>query len=79
MPVRNLARIFSPRSVAVIGASPREGSVGHAVLNNLIASPSLPVFPVNAKHRQLGNLACWPSVGELPETVDLVTARPIRR
>lgn len=71
MPIRNLARIFAPQSVAVVGASTRESSVGHSVLKNLTATASLRVYPVNPKHRQLGDLSCWPSVGELPETVDL--------
>lgn len=71
MPVRNLARIFAPKSVTVIGASMREASVGRAVLNNLTASSSLRVYPVNPKHREIGTVTCWPSVTDLPEPVDL--------
>ena len=33
---RDLEPMFAPRSIAVLGASRREGSVGHAVLRNLI-------------------------------------------
>ena len=71
MPVRNLSRIFAPRSVAVIGASPRPGTVGCAVLQNLSSDPLRRIYPVNPKHQQIGELACWPSIKVLPEVVDL--------
>jgi acetyltransferase len=45
-----LDAIFTPRNVAVIGASERAGSVGRAVLWSLVSSPfGGTVFPVNEK------------------------------
>ncbi len=71
MSTRNLERILAPRSVAVIGASARVGSVGHSVLQNLALAKSLRVFSVNPKHERLAERACYASVKALPEVVDL--------
>ena len=63
---------FSPRSVAVVGASEREDSVGRAVLWNLVQSPfGGTVFPVNAKRGNVLGIKAYPSVGAVPEPVDL--------
>ena len=65
--------LFMPRSVAVIGASERAGSVGRSVLWNLLSSPfGGTVFPVNAKRSNVLGIKAYPSVRELPDKVDLV-------
>jgi acetyltransferase len=72
MTIRNLARAFRPRSVAVIGATTREGAVGRVVLRNLVnAGFAGPVWPVNPKHRTIDAMPCFASVAELPEAPDL--------
>src|SRR5437868_1802375 len=63
---------FAPKSVAVIGASERKGSVGRTVTWNLVTNPfGGTVFPVNAKHGSVLGIKAYPSVGALPERVDL--------
>ena len=65
--------LFLPKSVAVIGASERAGSVGRSVLWNLLSSPfGGTVFPVNAKRPSVLGIKAYPSVRELPDKVDLV-------
>jgi acetyltransferase len=77
MTIRNLDRIFAPRSVAIIGASARVGSVGNSVLQNLRTASNLKLFPVNPKHDHLDGLPCWPSIASLPAVPDLaVIATP---
>jgi acetyltransferase len=50
--IRNVESLFAPRSVAVIGASNRERSVGAVVTRNLLRGGFTgPVMPVNPKHR----------------------------
>ena len=72
MTIRNLVHAARPQSVAVIGASEREGSVGRVVLDNIIADGfEGPVWPVNPKYRTLRGMRCFPSVGDLPEAPDL--------
>lgn len=67
-----LDSIFKPRSVAVIGASERAGSVGRQVLWNLLASPfGGTVFPVNPKRRNVLGIHAYPSVKAIPEPVEL--------
>lgn len=65
--------LFTPRSVAVIGASERPGSVGRSVLWNLLSSPfGGTVFPVNAKRPNVLGIKAYPNVSDLPDKVDLV-------
>ncbi len=78
MTIRNLDSIFRPRSVALIGASDRPGSIGAMVLRNLLmAGFKGPVYPVNPKHAALQGLTAYPSLAALPNAPDLaVIATP---
>lgn len=68
----DIANIFQPRSVALIGASEREGSIGAVVLGNLIkARFKGRVFPVNPEYEKVQNRRCYPNVGALPQVPDL--------
>lgn len=73
-----LEAIFSPKTVAVIGATDKPGSVGRTILWNLIsASFGGTVFPVNPKRPSVIGVKAYPSVVTVPETVDLaVIATP---
>jgi acetyl coenzyme A synthetase (ADP forming)-like protein len=67
-----LTAIFSPRSIAVIGASRRRDSIGYALLHNLVASRFEGViFPVNPHARAIHSLRCYPSLAAVPDPVDL--------
>jgi acyl-CoA synthetase (NDP forming) len=63
--------LLRPRSIAVIGASARPGSVGAVMLRQLVEGgfPG-PVHPVNPKGGTLQGLPCLPSIAELPEPVE---------
>jgi len=72
MPLRALDKLFSPRSVAVIGASADDGTVGHVTLHNLLAGGFTgPILPVNPKHKAVAGVLAYPDVASLPETPDL--------
>ena len=67
-----LESFFKPRSVAVIGATDRQGSVGGALLWNLIRSPFAGViYPVNAKRPTVLGMKCYPGIAAVPAEVDL--------
>jgi acyl-CoA synthetase (NDP forming) len=66
-----LERLIAPKSIAVVGASPRAGSFGLRTLENL-AHFRGPVWPVNAKHQKINGHACYPSLAALPGRPDLV-------
>ncbi len=72
MTIRHLDQLFQPRSVAVIGASDRPGSVGSVVLRNVLQGGFAgPVWPVNARHREVGGMDAYPDVSRLPGVPDL--------
>ncbi len=72
MSVRNLDRLFAPRSVALIGASERQSSLGAVLLRNLMEGGFTgPIYPVNPKYKELAGIACHDSVAALPQVPDL--------
>jgi acetyltransferase len=67
-----LDAIFIPHSVAVIGATDRQGSVGRAVLWSLMSSPfGGTVYPVSDKRASVLGITAYRSVQDIPERVDL--------
>ncbi len=72
MSIRNLEALFQPRSVAVIGASDRPGSVGAVVFRNVLEGGfSGPVWPVNHRHDSVAGRQAWRDVDALPGAPDL--------
>ncbi len=65
--------LFSPESVAVVGASRTENKVGHTVLNNIIQGGfEGTIIPINPAIEELLGLPCYPSLTEYGHAVDLV-------
>jgi acetyltransferase len=82
MTVRNLDAFCQPRSVALIGASHRPGSVGNRIARNLVEAGFTGRLDfVNPKGGEVAGVACLPSVAALPEAPDLavvcIPAEPI--
>ena len=75
-----LNSLFAPGSVAIIGASERESSVGAVILNNLLgAGYGGKIFPVNPHHTTVLGHTAWPSVEAVGCRVDLaIIATPAR-
>jgi len=73
-----LDAMFAPHSVAVIGATDRPGTVGQAVLENLLqGSFQGKVYAVNPKHQEVLGLKAYQRIGDIPLPVDLaVVATP---
>jgi acetyltransferase len=68
----DIAPIFEAKSVALVGASAREGSLGKVVLENLLdAGFEGPVYPVNPKHEEVLGRDCYPSLQDIEKPVDL--------
>jgi acetate---CoA ligase (ADP-forming) len=67
-----VARLVRPRSIAVIGASRRRGSIGGEVFHNLIETGfEGPVFPINPKSDVIQSIHAYPSVLDAPGEIDL--------
>src|SRR6202040_407352 len=69
---RSIRRLLAPRSVAVIGASPRAGSIGHRLMRNLLDGDFAgPVYPVHPTAHFVASVRAYPSVLDVPDDVDL--------
>ncbi|MFT5131821.1 MAG: acyl-CoA synthetase (NDP forming) [Gammaproteobacteria bacterium] len=68
-----LDSLLRPRSIAVVGASRRDGVVGNMILKNLLRG-EYPgnLYAVNPGYNEVEGLACFPSLSELPEAVEHV-------
>jgi acetyltransferase len=70
--MKSLDPIFAPKSVAVIGATEKEGSVGRTILWNLLSNPfGGTIYPVNPKRANVLGIKAYPDVKSIPEQVDL--------
>ncbi len=68
----DLSGILRPRSVAVVGASTKEGSIGGTIFRNMITNGfNGPVYPVNPKADAVHSVRAYPSVSDIPGPVDL--------
>ncbi len=64
--------MFKPKSVAVVGATERQGSVARTILWNLLSTSfGGTIFPVNPKYNSILGIKAYPSVGDIPDPVDL--------
>jgi acyl-CoA synthetase (NDP forming) len=70
--VRNFGAIFSPKTVAVIGASSTFGKWGQLILSNIMAGDfEGKIFPVNPREKSICGLPAYRRLSDIPEPVDL--------
>ena len=70
--VASLRPLLQPRSVAVVGAGRHRGTMGRAILRNIVTGGFTgPVYAVNPHAQTMEGVACVASVDELPGQVDL--------
>jgi len=73
MSMEKMKLFFEPKSVALVGATDRKGTVGQVVLQNLLlAKEKRKVYPVNPNRELILDMKCYPALASLPETPDLV-------
>ncbi|MFZ0033917.1 MAG: acetate--CoA ligase [Sedimentisphaerales bacterium] len=69
---KNIESIMNPRSIAVVGATNRPGSVGLAVFHNILSGGFEGVlYPVNPKVKSVQSVKAYPSLMDIPDEVDL--------
>jgi len=69
--------MLDPKTIALIGATEAEGTVGRTIMENLMRSEGRALFPVNPRHESVFGIACLPDIAAVPERVDLaVVATP---
>ena len=67
----DVADLFTPNRVAVVGATEREGSIGRAIMENLLADFEGQTIPVNPNKEAVLGQQCYPDLASVPEQVDL--------
>jgi acetyltransferase len=79
MSIYNLEKIFEPSSVAIIGASEREGTIGHSLIKNLMEGNYRgTIYPINPRYESIKGLTSFPSILATGQTIGLaVIATPI--
>jgi acetyl coenzyme A synthetase (ADP forming)-like protein len=71
--VASLRPFFEPASVAVVGASPRRGTIGGELFRNVLAADFAgAAYPVNPRGAAVAGVRAYSSVAEIPDPVDLV-------
>ena len=70
--MKNFDKIFKARSVAIIGASNRKGSIGNTLVLNLKNSFKGKIYPVNLKEKKIENLKAYFSLNEIKNPIDLM-------
>jgi predicted CoA-binding protein len=66
-----IREILALKSIAVVGLSPNQTRPSHGVAHYLLAQ-GYHIIPVNPGHDEILGLKCYPSLRDIPETVDLV-------
>jgi acetyltransferase len=76
--MKKLDKLFNPKTIAVIGASDKKGSVGYALFKNLISSDyDGIVYPINIKRNNVQSIKSYHSIKDVPDVIDLaVVATP---
>ncbi|MCH7606270.1 MAG: acetate--CoA ligase family protein [Chloroflexi bacterium] len=68
----SIDKMLNPRSIAIVGATPRMQYGGRMLAAALKAKDRINVYPVNPRYEEIQDTKCYPSVSDLPEAPDLV-------
>jgi len=63
--------MLNPKTVALIGATQREDSIGRTVMENLLLSDKRKIYPVNPGRKSILDIECYPDITSIPEKIDL--------
>lgn len=67
-----LDAIFSPETIAVVGASTQKGKVGHDIFANILSGGYTgTLYPVNPKAKSVLSVKCYTSISAIPDPIDL--------
>ncbi len=67
----DIAKMFNPRTIALIGATDEPGSIGKSILDNLLLKRDGSIFPVNPQRETLFGIPVSRSIADIPEKIDL--------
>jgi len=80
MSSKKLTKLFNPKVIAIIGATPKKDSVGRSLMKNIIGSGyDGIVYPINPNRNNVLGVKAYPNIEEVPDKVDLaVIATPAK-
>jgi acetyltransferase len=71
--------MFDPKTIALIGATEKEGAIGRTIMENLLRSKDRRIFPVNPQTSKVLDMKSYPSIADAPDHVELaIVATPAR-
>ena len=68
----DLTPLMQPRSIAVVGASPRMNRATRVIMNLQRCGYAGRVFPINPRYPEVHGLTCYPDLASIPEPADTV-------
>ena len=72
MPNHNIKYLFTPNSIAVIGASPKKGKIGYEILENIIEyGYKGKIYPINIKEKEIMGFKAYKSVLDVKKDINL--------
>ena len=70
--ILELDALFKPKSIAIIGASTKELSIGNVIIKNLLHyGYTGAIYPINPKEPEVRGLKAYPTVFDVPDDIDL--------
>ncbi len=69
--MHSIREMFNPQSIALIGATDREGTIGRSVLDNLLKSVDRPLYLVNPNRQTALDRPCLPHIADAPAPASL--------
>ncbi len=73
-----IRRMLNPESIAMIGATEKEG-VGRTIMENLLQSKNVKIYPINPERKTVLGIDCYPDITSVPLPVDLaIIATPAK-
>lgn len=78
--LQNLSKVFYPKSVAIVGATPTTNKVGNVILKNFLDGKFQgKIYPVNPKYKDMLGIKCYSRMSDIPGKVDCaIIATPAR-
>jgi acetyltransferase len=67
----NIRKLLNPKTIALIGATDKEDSLGRTAMENLLLSKDRMIFPVNPCRTSVLGIPCYPHISDVPEHIDL--------
>ena len=67
----DIGKLLNPKTIALIGANDKEGSLGRTALENLLLSKDRSIFPINPRRTSVFGIPCYPQISDVPEHIDL--------